>query len=61
MTSKDRPYKPAVPIEDTLKILLDEVRHGNLDPALTECFISQKAYQNVFDASFPGGSPLKDA
>lgn len=61
MTSKDRPYKPAVPIEDTLDVLMEEVRHGNLDPMLTDCFISTKAYQEVFDASFPGGSPLKDA
>lgn len=58
MTSKDRPYKPAVPIDKTLAILLEEVKYGNLDPGMTNLFISKKPFQEVFDLSFPGGFPV---
>lgn len=58
MTSKDRPYKPAVPIDKTLDILLEEVKHGNLDPDMTNLFVATRPFQEVFDASFPGGFPV---
>lgn len=45
LTAKDRPYKPAVPLEKALAILEDEVKHGKLDPVLFQLFIDSKAYQ----------------
>ncbi len=58
MTSKDRPYKPAVPIDKTLDILLEEVCSGNLDPEMTALFVAKRPFQEVFDTSFPGGFPV---
>ncbi len=44
LTSKDRPYKAAVPIERALKILEDEVNQGKLDGVLYKLFVDSKAW-----------------
>jgi HD-GYP domain-containing protein (c-di-GMP phosphodiesterase class II) len=44
LTAKDRPYKPAVPIEKALAILEDDVKHGKLDPVLFKLFVESRAY-----------------
>jgi HD-GYP domain-containing protein (c-di-GMP phosphodiesterase class II) len=44
LTAKDRPYKPAVPLDKALAILEDEVKHGKLDPVLFKLFIESRAY-----------------
>lgn len=54
LTSKDRPYRPAVLIEKTLEILQEEVKCGNLDPDLARVFIECRPFQEIFDTSFPG-------
>jgi HD-GYP domain-containing protein (c-di-GMP phosphodiesterase class II) len=45
LTAKDRPYKPAVPLEKALAILEDDVKHGKLDPVLLKIFIDSRAYR----------------
>ena len=54
LTAKDRPYKPAVPLEKALAILEDEVKHGKLDAVLLKLFIESKAY---VIPSLPAQSP----
>jgi len=44
LTAKDRPYKPAVPLEKALAILEDEVKQGKLDPILFKLFVDSHAY-----------------
>ena len=44
LTAKDRPYKPAVPLEKALAILADEVKHGKVDAVLFQIFIESRAY-----------------
>lgn len=45
LSSPDRPYKKAIPIERTLEILREEVHAGKLDGDIVELFIRQKLYQ----------------
>jgi HD-GYP domain-containing protein (c-di-GMP phosphodiesterase class II) len=45
LSSPDRPYKKAIPIEKTLEILRAEVRAGKLDGDIVELFIRKKLYQ----------------
>ncbi len=44
LTAKDRPYKPAIPVEKALAILQEEVDRGNLNPALWKLFLDRKIY-----------------
>lgn len=44
LNSPDRPYKDALPIENTLAILEEEARAGKLDPDIVELFIKKKLY-----------------
>lgn len=44
LTAKDRPYKPAIPVEKALAILDDEVARGNLDPDLYRLFKERRIY-----------------
>ena len=46
LTASDRPYKPAVPIEHALDILLSEVKSGLLDGDLVKVFIDSRCYLN---------------
>lgn len=57
LTASDRPYKPAMPVDKTMKILMEEVDNGALDPELTKIFIDDKPYAAVFEKSFPTGHP----
>jgi HD-GYP domain-containing protein (c-di-GMP phosphodiesterase class II) len=45
LTARDRPYKRAVPVEDALDIIGDEVKSELLDPVLFNLFIEAKIYQ----------------
>lgn len=45
LTAQDRPYKPAVPREKALDILLDEVKSDHVDPELVRIFIDAKIFQ----------------
>lgn len=47
LTAKDRPYKPAIPIDKSLQILQEEADNRGLDPALVEIFKTEKAYEEV--------------
>ncbi len=47
LTAPDRPYKKAMPLEQTLKILQDEAARGKLDPDLVELFIRRKLYEGL--------------
>jgi len=50
LTAKDRPYKPAIPVEKALAILDDEEARGNIDTKLYRLFKEKKIY-----ALFSGG------
>jgi HD-GYP domain-containing protein (c-di-GMP phosphodiesterase class II) len=47
LTAKDRPYKPAIPIDKAIAILQDEVNKGALNPKLWKLFLDQQLY-NLF-------------
>lgn len=44
LTSKDRPYKKALPTDKALKILEEEVENHHLDKSLFEIFINEEVY-----------------
>ncbi|MHC8441071.1 MAG: HD domain-containing phosphohydrolase [Candidatus Eutrophobiaceae bacterium] len=44
LTAKDRPYKKAMPLSKTLKILKQMRDNGHIDPHLYEAFIQEKIY-----------------
>jgi HD-GYP domain-containing protein (c-di-GMP phosphodiesterase class II) len=46
LTASDRPYKPAVPVEQALDILQAEVKSGLLDGDLVKVFIDSRCYLN---------------
>lgn len=45
LTARDRPYKPAIPIERSLEILLEEVKNNHLDKDLVDLFIKHDLYK----------------
>ncbi|MCA9730696.1 GAF domain-containing protein [candidate division KSB1 bacterium] len=45
LTAKDRPYKKAVSIPETLAILVKEAKDGRIDKDLVDIFISEKIYE----------------
>jgi len=47
LTAKDRPYKPAIPIDKAIAILQDEVNRGALNPKLWQLFLDRQLY-NLF-------------
>jgi hypothetical protein len=47
LTAQDRPYKAAVPLERSLKILEEDAKVGNLDPDLVKVFIEAKVYERT--------------
>jgi HD-GYP domain-containing protein (c-di-GMP phosphodiesterase class II) len=44
LTQADRPYKPAIPVDEALGILRSEARAGRLDADLVEIMIESRAY-----------------
>ncbi|MFQ5824507.1 MAG: HD domain-containing phosphohydrolase [bacterium] len=44
LSSPDRPYKKAIPLDKTLDILREEVKAGKLDGDIVELFIRRKLY-----------------
>jgi HD-GYP domain-containing protein (c-di-GMP phosphodiesterase class II) len=49
LTAKDRPYKPAMPIDQALSIVEAEVKAGKLDPDLYRLFVSKNIYRLYSD------------
>jgi len=47
LTAKDRPYKPAIPIEKAIAIVQDEVNKGALNAKFWQLFLDRKLY-NIF-------------
>jgi len=47
LTAKDRPYKPPLPLNITMKILREEAEHGRLDKDLVELFFSEEIYKDL--------------
>jgi HD-GYP domain-containing protein (c-di-GMP phosphodiesterase class II) len=45
LSSPDRPYKKAIPLEKSLSILREEAERGKLDKDIVEMFIRRKLYQ----------------
>jgi HD-GYP domain-containing protein (c-di-GMP phosphodiesterase class II) len=45
LSSKDRPYKKAMPLEKTIAILQEEAKRGKLDSSLIELFVRRKLYE----------------
>jgi 3',5'-cyclic-nucleotide phosphodiesterase len=45
LTARDRPYKPAVPVERALDILAQERRAGALDGDLLQLFIAVRPWE----------------
>jgi HD-GYP domain-containing protein (c-di-GMP phosphodiesterase class II) len=44
LTAQDRPYKPAIPVDRSLKILQVEVDAGRLDKKVFDTFVQHKIY-----------------
>ncbi len=44
LTAQDRPYKPAIPVARSLKILEEEVKAGRLDKKVLDTFVKKKVY-----------------
>jgi HD-GYP domain-containing protein (c-di-GMP phosphodiesterase class II) len=47
LTAKDRPYKPAIPIDKAIAILQEEVNRGALNAKLWKLFLDRQLY-NLF-------------
>jgi 3',5'-cyclic-nucleotide phosphodiesterase len=45
LTSRDRPYKPAVPVEGALDILGQERRAGAVDGNLLQIFVAVRPWE----------------
>ncbi|GAC1404808.1 MAG: HD family phosphohydrolase [Candidatus Velthaea sp.] len=55
LTAKDRPYKPAMPLEKALDILVKEfAERGKVDKELLDLFIAQKVYEPILAARDAG-------
>ena len=44
LTAKDRPYKPAIPVDKAIAIVQDEVNKGALNAKLWKLFLDNKLY-----------------
>ena len=51
LTAQDRPYKPAIPVDRSIKILEEEVSAGRLDQDVFKVFINNK----IYELEDPGG------
>jgi HD-GYP domain-containing protein (c-di-GMP phosphodiesterase class II) len=51
LTAQDRPYKAAVPLERSLRILEEDAKVGNLDPELLQLFIEAKVFERTVKPS----------
>jgi HD-GYP domain-containing protein (c-di-GMP phosphodiesterase class II) len=49
LTAKDRPYKPAIPIDKAIAIVQDEVNRGALNAKLWQLFLERKLYSIFAD------------
>jgi len=47
LTARDRPYKPAVPLDRALGILRDEAARGALDAVLLDTFVEARIFESV--------------
>ena len=47
LTAKDRPYKPPLPLDVTLKIIREEAANGKLDKDLVDLFVSCEVYDRL--------------
>jgi HD-GYP domain-containing protein (c-di-GMP phosphodiesterase class II) len=56
LTAKDRPYKPAMPLEKALDILVKEfAERGKVDKLLLDLFIEKKVYEPILAARDAAG------
>ncbi|MBI3855376.1 MAG: GAF domain-containing protein [Planctomycetes bacterium] len=49
LTAKDRPYKPAIPVDKAIAIVQDEVNRGALNAKLWQLFLDRKIYHIFVD------------
>ena len=49
LTSSDRPYKTAMPVEEALEVLEAEAGKGMLDPDIVELFVRSGVYKKVLE------------
>lgn len=47
LTAEDRPYKPPLPLNVTIKILREEAENGRLDRNLVDLFITEEIYSRM--------------
>ena len=47
LTAEDRPYKPPLPLNVTIKILREEAENGRLDRNLVDLFIAEEVYSRM--------------
>lgn len=45
LTAQDRPYKPAIPVDRSIKILKEEVEAGRLDKNVLDVFLQHKIFE----------------
>ena len=53
LTASDRPYKPAVPIEEALEMLRANADAGQLDPELVKVMAESEAYRQCLTVDHP--------
>jgi putative two-component system response regulator len=56
--TSDRPYRSALPREQSLEVLRDSARHGGLDPGLVDLFAAVVPPAEATPPSPPHGPPL---
>jgi HD-GYP domain-containing protein (c-di-GMP phosphodiesterase class II) len=47
LTAQDRPYKAAVPLDRSLRILEEDAKAGHLDPDLLKLFIEARVFERL--------------
>ncbi len=56
LTASDRPYKPAMNVEQAIDILLLEAKQGLLDADLVEVFVDAKVFTVIDKSNYPGSA-----
>ena len=49
LTARDRPYKPAMPLEKAFQILGFMVKDGEIDPQILDMFLEQRVYERYME------------
>lgn len=56
LTARDRPYKPAMPLDKTLSILQEEAELNHIDSNILDVFIDSACYEPIYHSSNSKGA-----